>query len=125
MFWALQVLPATSSDMMSRDGEFISAQHDPTFVSSNQQVSGSSDSMARAKPASLLSLDTSGTGKLGSFSSYDKVQAVSSVASTAQGQQLGSNKAGNWGSESMMSSVHASQRLAGMQGTIGRHTHED
>ena len=110
---------------MSRDREFISAQHDPTLFSSSRQVSGNSNSMARAKPASLLSLDNgSAAGKLGSFSSYDKVQAVSSVASTAQGQQLGSSEAGNWGPQSM-SGINGSQMLAGMQGTAGRHTHED
>ena len=117
------MLPATSSDMMSRDREFISAQHDPTFFSSNQQVSGNSDSMARAKPVSLLSLDNGSiAGELGSFSSYDK---VSSVTRTAQGQQLGSSKAGHWDSESMVSCIDGSQRLADMQGTAGRHTHDD
>ena len=82
--------------------------------------------MARTKAASLLSLDNGSTaGKLSSYSSYDKLQAVSSVASAAQGQQLGSSEAGNWGPQSMMSGVDGSHMLAGMQGTAGRHTHED
>lgn len=119
-------MPATSSDIMSRDPEFISAQHDSTLSSSSRQVSGNSHSMARAKPASLLSLDNgSAAGKLGSFSSYDKVQALSSVASTAQGQHLDSSEAGGWGSQSMISAIDGSQMLTGMQGTAGRHTHED
>lgn len=120
------MLPATSSDMMSRERDFISAQHDPTLFSSNQQPSGNSDSMVRAKPSSLLSLDNgNAASKLGSFSSYDKMQVVSSHASTAQGQHLGSSAAGNWGPPSMINSMDGPQRLAGMLGTNDRHTHED
>lgn len=111
---------------MSRERDFISAQHDPTLFSSNQQLSGNSDSTARAKPASLLSLDNgNAASKLGSFSSYDKVQVVSSHAGTAQGQHLGSREAGNWGPQSMMNSIDGPQRLAGMLGTNDRHTHGD
>lgn len=120
------MLPATSSDMMSRERDFISAQLDPTLFFNNQQLSGNSDSMVRAKPASLLSMDNgSAASKLGSFSSYDKVQVVSSHASTAQGQHLGSSEAGNRGLQSMMNSIDGPQRLAGMLGTNDRHTHED
>lgn len=119
----MQVLPATSSDMMSRERDFISAQHDPTLFSFNQQRSGNSDSTVRAKPASLLSLDSgNAASKLGSISSYDKVQVAPSLASTAQGQHLGSSAAGNWGPQSMMNSMDGP---AGMLGTNDRHTHED
>ena len=121
----LQVLPATSSDLMSRERELISAQHDATRFSSGQQVSGNSDSVDHPKPASFLSIDHgSAVGKLGSFSSYNKVQDVSSFASTAQEQQLGASVSANWGPPSM-SSMDRSQNLAGMQSSGGRHTHND
>ena len=120
-----QVLPATSSDMLSRDRELISAQHDATFIPASQQGSSNTDSMARSKPASLLSMDNgSAASKIGSFSGYDQMQGMQSSADSAQGQQMGDSGLAGWRQQSM-SGIAGSQVLAGSHNRGGRHTHQE
>ena len=124
--WVLQVLPATNSDMMSRDRELISAQHDGRYFSSSQQASGDFEGMGNAKLTSLLSMDNgSAADKLGSFTGYDQVQTVSSLAGgTAPGQQSGMSGMANWGPDST-NNIDGLPNQAGLQGRGGRHTHAD
>ncbi|KAL3159508.1 hypothetical protein ABBQ38_009926 [Trebouxia sp. C0009 RCD-2024] len=121
-----QVLPATNSDVMSRERELISAQHSGRYFSSSQHASGEFDGIGSAKPTSLLSMDNStAADKLASFPAYDQVQTVSSLASsTAPGQQLDVSKVANFGPDGA-NNTDGSPNLAGLPGRSGRHTHAD
>ena len=115
------MLPATSSDMLSRDRELISAQHDATFIPASQQSSSNPETLARSKPASLLSMDNgSAASKIG----YDQMQGIQSSADTAQGQQIGDSGLPGWRQQSM-SGIAGSQSLAGSHNRGGRHTHQE
>lgn len=119
-------MPATNSDVMSRERELISAQHSGRYFSSSQHASGEFDGIGSAKPTSLLSMDNStAADKLASFPAYDQVQTVSSLASsTAPGQQLDVSKVANFGPDGA-NNTDGSPNLAGLPGRSGRHTHAD
>ena len=122
----LQVLPATSSDLVSMDRELISAQHDRAFMPAPHQHAGNADSLNRSKPGSLLSMDSgNAAGQAGSFSSYDKLQGMPLLPENMRVQHANENGMAEWGQQTMdgFASAHSVSTIS--HGTRGRHTHDE
>ncbi|DBB10129.1 TPA: hypothetical protein ACH3X3_001713 [Trebouxia sp. C0006] len=121
-----QVLPATSSDLVSMDRELISAQHNRAFMSAPHQAAGNAESLTRSKPGSLLTMDTgNAAGDAGSFSSYDKLQGMPSLSDNMHVQHANDNGMAAWGQQSMNGFAGALSVSTISHGTRGRHTHDE
>ncbi|KAL0031206.1 hypothetical protein WJX77_009499 [Trebouxia sp. C0004] len=121
-----QVLPATSSDLVSMDRELISAQHDRAFMFAPHQGAGNAEGLNRSKPGSLLSMDTGNAARdAGSFSSYDKLQGMASLPDNMHVQHANANGMAAWGQQTMDGFASALSVSTTSYGTRGRHTHDE
>ena len=118
-----QVLPATSSDMVSRDRELISAQHDRAYTSTQQQGFQDPEGFPGSKPTSFRSLDSaSQINKTGSMTSYDQLQGVQSgYADNMQIPEGGQGAMANWSHDN----VSADRLDMSSSQSNGRHTHQE
>ena len=122
----LQVLPATSSDLVSMDRDLISAQRDRAFMSPQQQSPASAEGMNRSKPTSFLSMDKGGAaGSVGSFSSHDKLQGMLSFSDSMHVQHAVESGMAAWGQQSRSGTTGVSSSNAVAHSSGARHTHDD
>ena len=120
----LQVLPATPSDLVSRDRELISAQHNRAYLP-QQQGSQDDPAVPMSKPTSFLSMDNSSqVGNLHSLISYDKMQGLPAGYSDSMQMHDGENGGqATWNRELVGAAVGGHDNSNTQ--TRARHTHQE